>query len=104
MTDWGRELEETVISLGRCAGRSPSPRDAPVGLDSIVLALRTLVDPGAAKGLRASYGLRLGEVRFRIELSDDEIEVARGDADQADATFRSSLCQNRWPPERARQD
>jgi DNA-binding HxlR family transcriptional regulator/putative sterol carrier protein len=87
LTDWGRELDETVISLGRWAARSPSPSDAPVGLDSIVLALRTLFDPGAAKGLRASYELRLGENRFRIDVSDDEIEVARGGANQADATI-----------------
>jgi DNA-binding HxlR family transcriptional regulator/putative sterol carrier protein len=87
LTDWGRELEETVISLGRWAARSPSPSDAPVGLDSTVLALSTLFDPSAAKGLRASYELRLGEDRFRIEVSDDGIEVARGEADQADATI-----------------
>jgi DNA-binding HxlR family transcriptional regulator/putative sterol carrier protein len=87
LTDWGRELEETVISLGRWAARSPSPSDAPVGLDSIVLALRTLFDPPAGEGLHASYNLRLGDDRFRIEVSDDEIEVARGEADQADATI-----------------
>jgi DNA-binding HxlR family transcriptional regulator/putative sterol carrier protein len=87
LTDWGRELDETVIALGRWAARSPSPSDAPVGLDSIVLALKTLFDPGAAKGLRASYELRLGEDRFRIEVSDDQIEVTRGEPDQADATI-----------------
>jgi DNA-binding HxlR family transcriptional regulator/putative sterol carrier protein len=88
LTDWGRELEETVISLGRWAARSPSrPTDAPIGVDSIVLALRALFDSGAAHGLRASYELRLGEDRFRIEVADDEIEVARGGADQADATI-----------------
>jgi DNA-binding HxlR family transcriptional regulator/putative sterol carrier protein len=87
LTDWGRELEETVISLGRWAVRSPSPSSAPIGLDSIALALKTLFDPDAAEGLHASYDLRLGEDRFRIEVSDDEIEVARGEADQADATI-----------------
>jgi DNA-binding HxlR family transcriptional regulator/putative sterol carrier protein len=88
LTDWGRELEGIVISLGRWAARSPSqPRDAPIGVDSIVLALRALFDPDAAKGLRASYELRLGEDRFRIEVADDEIEVARGGPDQADATI-----------------
>ncbi|MGH2712999.1 MAG: winged helix-turn-helix transcriptional regulator [Thermoleophilaceae bacterium] len=88
LTDWGRELEGIVISLGRWAARSPSqPREAPIGTDSIVLALRGLFDSDAAEGLRASYELRLGEDRFRIEVSDDEIEVARGDADQPDATI-----------------
>jgi DNA-binding HxlR family transcriptional regulator len=88
LTDWGRELEETVISLGRWGARSPSlPKGAPVGADSMILALRSRFDPGAAAGLRAGYDLRLGEDRFRIEVADDEIETARGGADQADATI-----------------
>jgi putative sterol carrier protein len=77
-----------VPSLGRWAARSASqPRDAPIGADSIVLALRARFDSDAAKGLRASYELRLGEDRFRIEVSDHEIEVARGGTDQPDATI-----------------
>jgi alkyl sulfatase BDS1-like metallo-beta-lactamase superfamily hydrolase len=90
LTDWGRELEDIVISLGRWAARSPSqPQDAPMGVDSIVLALRALFDSDAAKGLCASYELRLGEDRFRIAVSDDAIEVARVGADQADATVET---------------
>jgi DNA-binding HxlR family transcriptional regulator/putative sterol carrier protein len=89
LTEWGLALEEIVISLGRWAARSPTPPgDAPiVSADSVVLALRGLFDPGAANGLRARYELRLGEDRFRIELADEEIEVARGGADRADATI-----------------
>jgi hypothetical protein len=77
------------MSLGRWAGRSPTPpSDAPiVSAASVILALRARFDSGAAHGLRAGYELRLGEDRFRIELADDEIEVARGGADQADATI-----------------
>jgi putative sterol carrier protein len=69
--------------------RSPTPvPDAPiVSMDSVILALRSRFDPGAAHGLRASYELRLGEDRFRIEVADDEVQAARGDADQADATI-----------------
>ena len=80
-----------MISLGRWAARSPTrPSDAPiVSADSIILALRALFDPGAAHGLRAGYELRLGEDRFRIEVADDEIEVARADAEQADATIET---------------
>jgi DNA-binding HxlR family transcriptional regulator/putative sterol carrier protein len=89
LTDWGRELEEIVVALGRWGARSPTPPDdAPiVSADSIILALRARFDPGAAHGLRAGYELRLGEDRFWIEVADDEIEVARGGADQADATI-----------------
>ena len=89
LTDWGRELEEIVVSLGRWGARSPTPPDdAPiVSADSIILALRARFDPGAAHGLRASYELRLGEDRFAIEVADDEITAARGDAHRADATI-----------------
>src|SRR5919202_5111670 len=47
LTDWGRELEETVMSLGRWAARSPIglPSDAPIGADSMILALRSRFDP-----------------------------------------------------------
>ena len=89
LTDWGLELEQTVISLGRWAARSPTPpSDAPVlSADSIIIALRGLFDSGAAHGLRATYELRLGEDRFRIEVADDAIQAARGGTDQADATI-----------------
>ena len=89
LTDWGRELEEIVVSLGRWGARSPTPPDdAPiVSADSIILALRARFDPGAAHGLRAGYELRLGEDRFGIEVADDEITAARGDAHRADATI-----------------
>ena len=89
LTDWGLELEETVMSLGRWGARSPTPpSDAVIqSADSVILALRARFDPGAANGLRASYELRLGEDRFRIEVGDDEIEAARGGADHPDATI-----------------
>jgi DNA-binding HxlR family transcriptional regulator/putative sterol carrier protein len=88
LTDWGRELEETVISLGRWAARSPSGlSDGPIGADSMILALRSRFDPGAARELRARYELRLGEDRFRVEVAGDRLDIARGDADEADATI-----------------
>jgi DNA-binding HxlR family transcriptional regulator len=89
LTDWGRELEEIVMSLGRWAARSPTPPgDAPiVSADSVILALRARFDSGAAHGFRAGYELRLGEDRFRVEVADEQVEVARGDAHQADATI-----------------
>jgi DNA-binding HxlR family transcriptional regulator/putative sterol carrier protein len=89
LTDWGRELEETVISLAHWAARCPSGLqiDASIGADSMILALRSRFDSGAAPGLRAAYEVRLGEDRFRLEIADDEIQVARGGAGQADATI-----------------
>ena len=88
LTEWGRELEDTVLSLGRWATRSPSlPREAPIGADSMMLALKGRFDPDSADGLNARYELRLGEDRFRIAVSDDALEIARGRANQPDATI-----------------
>jgi DNA-binding HxlR family transcriptional regulator/putative sterol carrier protein len=89
LTEWGLGLEETVTALGHWAAHSPTPPgDAPiVSAASIILALRARFDPGAAKGLRASYDLRLGEDRLRIDVADDEFEAERGSPDQADATI-----------------
>ena len=87
LTDWGRELDGIVIALGRWAARSPSQSRDPMGTDSIVLALRALFDPGAATGPHASYELRLGEDRFRVDVAGATLTVARGAAERPDATI-----------------
>jgi DNA-binding HxlR family transcriptional regulator len=88
LTHRGRELEDVVLALGRWGGRSPSlPREAPIGADSLALALKDRFQPAAAAGLRASYELRLGEDRFRVEVAGGAIEVARGGAERPDATI-----------------
>ena len=90
LTDWGLELEPVITQLGRWGARSPSrPRDAAIGVDSVILALRTMFDPRAADGLRASYELRLGEDRFRAVVDDGRFEIARGSVDQPDATIET---------------
>src|SRR4051794_30508646 len=50
LTEWGMELEPIVTRLGAWGARSPFPPDSrEIGADSIVLALRSLFDPGAAE-------------------------------------------------------
>ncbi len=66
LTEWGMELEPAIVALGRWGARSPArPRDAALGVDSLVLSFRTIFDPRAAQELKASYELRLGEDVFR---------------------------------------
>ncbi|HEX2134827.1 MAG TPA: helix-turn-helix domain-containing protein, partial [Microvirga sp.] len=91
LTDWGMELEPVIIRLGRWGARSPwRPRDAEIGVDSVVLALRTMFNPRAANGLRASYELRLGEEdRFRAAVADGRFEIVRGSAERPDATIET---------------
>jgi DNA-binding HxlR family transcriptional regulator len=90
LTDWGRGLEPVVLGLARWAVRSPSfGSDAPVSADSTVLAFRTLFDPDLAGDLSASYELRLGDDRFRIQIADGRLEAARGSAEEPDAILET---------------
>jgi DNA-binding HxlR family transcriptional regulator len=88
LTDWGMELEPIIIGLGRWGARSPSrPRDAGLGVDSLILSFRTMFDPRAAEGLDASYELRLGEDRFRAVVADGRFEVERGSVEGPDVVI-----------------
>jgi DNA-binding HxlR family transcriptional regulator len=90
LTDWGYELDEVVMALGRWGSRSPShPRDGQLSNDSFMLALKTDFDPGQAEGLSASYELRLAEDTFHVEVSDGRIDVGRGPAKRPDARIES---------------
>jgi DNA-binding HxlR family transcriptional regulator len=90
LTDWGHELEDTVISLGRWATGSPLlPREAPIGADSVMLAVKAQLGSGAAERLRATYELRLGEDRFHIAAADNPIKIGRGGIDHPDAIINA---------------
>jgi DNA-binding HxlR family transcriptional regulator len=90
LTEWGEELEPVIVRLGRWGARSPSkPCDAELGVDSLILSFRTMFDPRAADGLKASYELRLDEDRFRAVVADGRFEVARGGAERPDATIET---------------
>lgn len=88
LTEWGRELEPIVTQLGAWGARSPLPPDSQaIGPDSIVLALRSLFDAETAGDLSATYGLRIGEDRFRVEIASGKLALERGVAEGADVTL-----------------
>lgn len=90
LTEWGEELEPVIVSLGRWGARSPSkPGDAALGVDSLVLSLRTMFDPRAAEGLRAAYEFRFGEDRFRAVVDGGRFEISRGTAVDPDAVVEA---------------
>jgi DNA-binding HxlR family transcriptional regulator len=90
LTAWGRDLEPVIIALGRWGVRSPTkPPDAELGVDSLILSFRTMFDPDRAEGLDALYEFRLGEDRFRAEVAEGRLEIARGTAEQPDATIEA---------------
>ncbi len=89
LTDRGRELEPIVLGLGRWGSRAPFPTEhAELGVDALVLALKTLYDPSGADGLTgSSFELRLGEHRFAARLAAGQLDVARGAASDPVATI-----------------
>ena len=90
LTEWGMELEPVIDQLGRWGVRSPSkPKDAPIGVDALILSFRTMFDSEAAEGLDARYELRLGENRFQAEVSDGRFEIFRGGAETPDAVVEA---------------
>ena len=90
LTEWGEELESVIISLGRWGARSPTrPRDAELGVDSLILSFRTMFDPRAAEGFEAVYEMRLGEDRFGAEVSGGGFEISRGSAERPDAVIET---------------
>jgi DNA-binding HxlR family transcriptional regulator len=90
LTEWGRELEPAVLALGRWASVSPSfPRDAEMGPDSLVLALKSAFQSEKAAGLVGTYQLRLGEVPFNISVEGGELDAERGEPADPDATISS---------------
>jgi DNA-binding HxlR family transcriptional regulator len=85
LTEWGAELEPVITRLGAWGARSPlPPAGTRIGVDSIVLALRSLFDPERAGDLSAVYEIRIGGQSFRVTVDDGELDLARGAAEAPD--------------------
>ena len=93
LTEYGSELEEIVLRLGLWGARSlgeARPDDVATA-DSLLLALRATFRPGAARGLRASYELRLGEIVLHARVDKGALEVAEGPLADADLALETDL-------------
>lgn len=87
LTDWGRELEPVILSLGRWGARSPFRPRAEVGVDAVLIALKALFDPDAAGDLDARYALHIGDDRYSAQVTEGRIDVSRGEEREPDATI-----------------
>lgn len=87
LTERGLELEPAVLALGRWGSTAPfPPGEAGIGADALIVALKTLFDPPAARGIEASYELRLGDQTFHARVEDGRFDVDRDSARPADVT------------------
>jgi DNA-binding HxlR family transcriptional regulator len=90
LTAWGADLEPVVTQLARWSSRSPSlRRDAALGVDSLILALKALFDPHAAQGLTATIALRLDDQDFQAQVTDGQFDVARTHTQHPDAILET---------------
>ena len=65
LTDWGRELDESMMVLGRWAAKSPSfDTSAPISADSVMMSIRTMFQPAAAHDLSVTLNVVLGDDLF----------------------------------------
>lgn len=92
LTPWGRELGPVLRDLARWGVRSPwMPRGCSIGVDSFVLAMRTMFDPAAAAGYTAAYELRLDVHVFRAAVTAEAFDAVRGAAESPDAVVTGAV-------------
>jgi DNA-binding HxlR family transcriptional regulator len=93
LTDWGRELEPVVLGLGRWGSCAPFPSgDEMLGVDALMLALKTLYDrDGAQAGglVGGTYEVRLTGHPFAVRLTDGQLDISHGAASDPLATIET---------------
>lgn len=87
LTEWGRELEPIIMSLGRWASRSPSKPSGPLSLSSMVLAMRTMFSAEAAGDFNAVLRLHLAEQDFTATVRNGAFDVKAGEPPNVDASI-----------------
>lgn len=81
LTEWGMELEPVLLGLARWGARSPL-RDlgSGVGVDALMLALRSRFAPEHVGDLHAVYALRIGEQTFTVRVDGGRLDIDRDSA------------------------
>ncbi|MES2755217.1 MAG: winged helix-turn-helix transcriptional regulator [Pseudomonadota bacterium] len=79
LTRWGQEAGPIFQALGRWAARSPHHDPMrPFSPVSLMLSMRTMIDPAAAAGLAARLGFRIAGEDFFLTLGTDGVAIGRG--------------------------
>jgi DNA-binding HxlR family transcriptional regulator len=86
LSEYGSELEESVVALGRWGARSlGNPRPSEVlTAQSLVTALRSTFRSEAARDIRVGYELRCGPIVLHARIGDGAVQVAEGALPDAD--------------------
>jgi DNA-binding HxlR family transcriptional regulator len=86
LTEYGRELEDIVVALGRWGAKTIEPRSAGQAFkpEWFVVALLGSFRSESARGVRATYELRLDGSVFHLRIDRGRLEHGRGPAKDAD--------------------
>ncbi|WIX92173.1 helix-turn-helix domain-containing protein [Amycolatopsis sp. DG1A-15b] len=93
LTGYGRALEPILLELGLWGARSlgdPSPGDL-YSIDIAILALRSTFRPDRARGIRAGFEVRFGELVVGARVDDGVLTVEEGPLPGADLVIESPL-------------
>ncbi|MDH2430343.1 helix-turn-helix domain-containing protein [Sphaerisporangium sp. TRM90804] len=80
LTEWGRELEPLLLRFGRWGSRAPMPPDAEIGIDSLLLSVKTAFDPARSGEPPAAYELRVDADTYLVEVTGGSVQISRGTA------------------------
>src|SRR6478672_10358094 len=70
LTEWGAELDDIVVALGRWGARSPDmPREAEMLPEWLLLGMRAVYEP-EGDPVPAVYELRVGDEAFWVRVDD----------------------------------
>jgi DNA-binding HxlR family transcriptional regulator len=90
LTEWGKQLEPVIISLGRWGSRAPFPdTDMPLGADALMIALKTVFDRSPPDGHDSLIEIVLGEDRFRARVAGGDLDIVRSSVERPDARIES---------------
>ena len=86
LTEYGRELEDAVLPLAAWGARTLGGprRDEIVTADSMVMALRTVFRPEAARRLRVNYVIEAGEITIHARINNGKLDAGQGSLPDAD--------------------
>lgn len=80
LTEWGRELEDVVLGLGRWGAKSPTFGGAEMVArpEWTVLALKAMFRPQSAADAPATAELRFGEEAYALTIADGKLDIRHG--------------------------
>jgi DNA-binding HxlR family transcriptional regulator len=91
LTEYGSQLEDIVLQLGRWGAQKlgEPASDEIVTVESMIMAMRSTFRPEAAKGLSATYELRMGPIVLHMRIKKGKLDVGEGPLEGADAVIEA---------------